>query len=507
MKINIEIHKQYFTISSPSFEQLVTTSYSLTKRLTTYKQDKKYNRFTRRVESKFILDKKYFIINYKTEKIHFIFSYIHEVLAYYKNDTNEVNIIEIAPPVGDDVKLEFNDKYTLRDYQVPFVDKITTTDKPTFLLDVATGDGKTMMATYSMFKLQKRFAIFILPRYIDKWIEDLETNMLLTLDDIYIVKGGDSLRRLMAMSKKELKSIKAIIFSLKTTVSYIREYLDLDKLFTYTVNPEELMGHLGIGYSFNDESHQEFHNVFLLNLVFDVNLFLGITATLVNNQSTVMVKYYSLFPKNERLINTKKHERYIEVLSFKYRFEYITKIRSSGPMGYSHIELEKSISRFSSVKKRYMNLINKVFRVIYVAKSDRVKGDKTLIFVATVSFASDVVEFLQELHPEYAITKYTAEDDYSVIDDNDVIVSTIGSAGTALDISNLTSVIQTVAIDSVTANKQTLGRLRELKDKRVIFAFIWSPQIPSHFKYSRSREFYFKDKAKFIRVYTSSEMV
>lgn len=61
------------------------------------------------------------------------------------------------------------------------------------------------------------------------------------------------------------------------------------------------------------------------------------------------------------------------------------------------------------------------------------------------------------------VSKYVAEDDYSVLVDSDITASTLGSSGTADDIDGLVVVLMTTNIQAIAANQQAVGRLRKIK--------------------------------------------
>ena len=82
-----------------------------------------------------------------------------------------------------------------------------------------------------------------------------------------------------------------------------------------------------------------------------------------------------------------------------------------------------------------------------------------------------------------------------------------GTAGTALDIPNLITTLQTVNVDSTAANLQTLGRLRNIKGKRMDFVYIWTSDIRQHKTYNYNRLKLFVKRAKHIRSIEYRELV
>ena len=57
-----------------------------------------------------------------------------------------------------------------------------------------------------------------------------------------------------------------------------------------------------------------------------------------------------------------------------------------------------------------------------------------------------------------------------------------------MDVPNLTTVIQTISIQSIQAVKQAYGRLRNLKDKEMRYYLIYCNDIPNQVSYMHSNK-------------------
>jgi superfamily II DNA or RNA helicase len=300
----------------------------------------------------------------------------------------------------------------------------------------------------------------------------------------------------MYYNKKEMGNIKVIIFSLKTLQIYLKKWMSPYKDFDYNLEPDELTQFINLGYMINDETHQDYHNVFTTQLFFNTNMFIGITATLENNDRKMMALYNVLFPLEERANIEIPINRYITAISVKYYFSDMKRLRYKGPFGYNHNILEATIIKNKKILNNYLEMIMRIALGGYI--KDRVEGDKLLIFASKVEMCILLIKYFKDsdYFKDIKITKYTEEDDYTVIAENDIIISTLGSSSTALDIPNLIAVIQTVAVDSIQSNKQSIGRLRDLPDKVVKFYYIWSGNIKQHSGYNFRRTKYFASIAK-----------
>jgi len=494
--------KQYFKIVTDDLFSLDYELNIINRGLRTYKLDIKYNKQTRRRERKFIKDRDYYVLDARDSSIRYPISVYGKVIGYLKNQGWDIKTIkDEAKLPEDDIDIEPNNKYTPRDYQEIYIDHILKAHTNNLLINLPTGYGKTFTVLAGLAKVKKRFGIIVLPRYIDKWVDDITHYTTIKKDEIYVVQGSDSLRRLMLMSEEDRDGIKAYVFSLKTVTMYIKEWLSTDEEFTYPTVPDDLIKELKIGYIVNDETHQEFHNVFITQLFLDSYMFIGLTATLINKNKMLMNMYEVLFPESNRPDVIKNRKRYINVLSVRYKFKYPKLIKYHSGFGYSQVKLEQSIMHRSETLKDYLEMLEFLTNIIYIKKKDRHAEDKLLIFAGTVAMCEVIRDHLRDskLCEGLTVNKYTEEEDYEIVKTSNIIVSTIQSAGTALDIPNLVSVLQTVAIDSLQANKQSIGRLRELKGKEVVFCYTWSENIDSHKRYHLSRLNYFRDIAKDYR--------
>ena len=141
-------------------------------------------------------------------------------------------------------------------------------------------------------------------------------------------------------------------------------------------------------------------------------------------------------------------------------------------------------------------MIKDLINTLYI--KEYIKGDKLLIFCSTIKLCNKLKDYLKNVFTGYDIRTYIESDPYVNILESDIIVSTLKSSGTALDIPNLRVCIKTVNVDSPITNLQALGRLRELKDRDVKYCYIYCSNIPKHVKYHHRRKELYKDKVLYI---------
>ncbi len=466
------------------------------KKFTTYRLivDKK-NR-TKKLE----VDRTFYLQDLRNSRLYFIDTVYKQFKGYFKREITE-ELIREDYDVRELGNVDINPKYLPREYQKKYIEIITKTKLPRILVDLQTGKGKSFIATYSAVKRGKVFGFLLLPRYIDKWIKDITEYTTLREDEIYVVRGSGSLNALAYLIEEELSKYKVFIFSLTTMREYLSNYLDINEEFRYELEPSELLPFLGIETLISDEIHQEFHNVFNLTLLLDPKFLLGLSATLLPRDNREKEIQESFFPEDYRVSNIIKYDRYIDVVAVEYNLVNPNRYkRVETSRGYSHTKFEQTLMKYKLTLKSYFELIYALLMRYYV--KPKKEGDKALIFVTTVELAKKLRDYLRSKLPDLKIEKYTSEDPYDILFNSDVIISTLGSAGTGVDIPNLRVVIQTVLIKSAKTNIQALGRLRKLNDRNVTFIYIFSPDIRKHLEYNRERIDVFRDRVrslKFVR--------
>jgi len=516
-KFNLKIEKygQYFKVipyPQEEFGMFLLMLTGFNRNLTTIKMDIEYTD-KNRPKKVFRSDKEFYVIEYsKCNKeglnlvrypltlLNRFINYIDSYLGY------EFDLVEKEVPEGRDIDIVINPKYKLRDYQERAVTAIHDFDSNNLLLDMPTGTGKTLTAVYSIVKLKKAFGVLVLPRYIDKWINDIKELTNVTEDEILVIRGITTFVKILNSKPEDYSKYKVFIISLKSLSLFIDNYLEgLYK--DVLVNPvDDLTKILGMSYLLNDEMHQEFHNVYRGMLFLNVKLLLGMTATLVTKDKRLSEIYKLFLPDNHRITNIIKFKNYIRFFAIEYYFKNPKRIKYKNQFGYNQNIFEKSILKKKRTLEKYLEMIYRIsLDNFYNYRKEKDPYGKLLIFAGKIEMCEKIRDYLKN-KPEYkdmVINKYTQEDDYENLMESDIIISTILSSGTAVDIPNLMSVIQTVVVQSLQANEQTKGRLRfRGEDKEHIFSYIYCAQIPVHRKTHKERLKIFLPISKEFKSYT-----
>ena len=495
-EFNILIYKNFFIVYCNS-DYSVRLIKDFNKRFNTYTYLYDY----KIRKKKRVLDRSYYAGNKFRKEYRYNITYITNLMwlfRTYEVNKDSINIINGNHHQAGSLNLAMNDDYTLRDYQEDAFSAIVNATTPTVLIDHQTGRGKGIMAISAMCKINKLTAILILPKYIDKWIEELKELTNITDNDIMVIKGGKDLRLAIELALNDELTTKVIIFSNRTISNYIKEYETaeiVEEEFTYPVTPDTLMETFKIGTLMVDEVHQEFYSVYKASLYFDIDLLIGMSATLESDDNKKTEFYNALFNPKVRL-STLGYDKYTDTHVVEYYIDNYKRIRSTDNMGYKHIMFEQSIMRHSTQLRNYVNMIKHYIDVAYVDRM--VKGDKLLIFAASIDFCTLLTNVIAEDYPDFKVRRYVEDDPYDNVMNGEIIVTTVLSAGTALDIKGLITVLQTISIKSKPANLQAFGRLRKKDGKQMRYYYFFSKQIPKQYEYHKYRFDLLKQRSKTI---------
>jgi len=358
----------------------------------------------------------------------------------------------------------------------------------------------TMMALRAIHTQNKRVFLALTKNvYTEKWIDDVEDAYACKKGDIVVIKGTKQLATLIACAQNDDLDAKFIICSMRTLQMYIEKYEAGDDVIgEYGCNPEDLFPTLKVGIRFIDEVHEHFHTVFKLDLYSHVSETINLTATLIDDNVFVERMMRVMFPMNERPPKS-PYDKYIETIAYSYGFSdegrRAIPYKQPGRGSYSHVRFESSVMKSKKYLNRYLGFIQKTAEETFFG----VRQDKQrlLIFCSTIAMCEEVVKHFKTHYPKLNVAKYTAEDNYETLLSADVVVSTLLSAGTAVDIPDLRTVIMTTAIGSRRQNVQALGRLRRMSrypTTTPTFAYFVCSDIEEHLKYYEKKVEVFADK-------------
>lgn len=386
-----------------------------------------------------------------------------------------------------------------RDIQLPIIEYVVAPPDPRYapskVVTLQTGKGKTFLSTYALRLIGKRIGIVVQGRYIEKWISDIEQAYGAEKGALMVIRGIPQLRAAVEMVKHGKFHARVLMISSKTMQMYLKYYEDHGVDEYLSVAPMDLYKHFDIGVRLIDEVHQDFHCNFRQDLYSHVPLTVSLSATLEPDQKFIEEMYRIMWPVGTWAPEMEYH-RFIAVKALWYRIRDVSKFRWLNFMRqYSHTEFEKSILKQPRALHSYVDMITDIVQKVFIRH--REPGQKMMVFVATVQLATILAEELSRQHPTLAVNRYVSEDEYDDLLLADISVTTLQSAGTAVDVPNLRVTLMTTALSSKQANIQVLGRTRPLVDWPDVtpeFYFLSALDIDKHVQYSKEKENKFDGK-------------
>lgn len=395
--------------------------------------------------------------------------------------------------------LEYIDPRTPRDIQKPFIDYILQPGH-TKIVTLDPGVGKTFITLTAMRDLKVRTVFIIKPMYIQKWFGDVQEAYRFKPGDVITVSGSAQLKTLTQLAATGQLNASIIIISNMTFFNYLKDYerfkggvIDLG----YACIPRDLFPLMKVGLRVIDEVHQDYHLNFRQDLYSHVDRTVCLSGTLEHDDPFMNKMYDIQFPPEYRIANGER-KKYREVIAFEYRLnnpnllKFINKSRKS----YSQVMFEQSLMKNKGCLQNYLKMISTIITRTFTNK--RQDNQKLLVYAATVEMCTTLAKYLKPLYPHLNVQRYVSEDDYDEMMEADLIVSTLKSLGTAIDIPDLYKVLMTDALGSRQSNLQALGRLRDLKhkwpDTEPVFMYFVCVDIDKHIEYHNRKVETFKDR-------------
>lgn len=403
--------------------------------------------------------------------------------------------------VPDDARVEHIVKhlYNPRDTQPEIIEYIKD-DGDNKVVTLQPGGGKTLIAKHCIADFGVRTAGIMRGSFIDRWVPDLEETFEFKRGELLVIRGSGSLTALMEMALEGDLIAKVIMISINTFTNYLKDYESNNgPTEQYPIPPGIFFEKLGIPFGIFDEAHQFPHQVMKMFSYMHIYKFLSLSATLNTQDKFMNSMYEVMYPRSIRF-DGGKFNAFVVAASIRYSLNKPNSIRCKGFQGaYSHTAFEASLMLGKNKKllENYLALINWCVKENFVDVME--KGQKAIVFCGTINFCTMVQKHLQKLYPRLKVVRYVSKDKMSVMDNADIIVSTVLSAGTAVDIVGLRYNLLTTAIDSQQSNEQTMGRTRVLKDwpgTDVVFHYFVCDGIDKHMRYDQNKREYFRGRVK-----------
>lgn len=413
-------------------------------------------------------------------------NFIHDFVKALDREgvrTKEITWLESPLPVPDRRVFKVKPQWTTRDYQAPAIESLANLEQTIGLLLMGTGRGKTYCLLRAVSMLGYRFILMARPKYMDKWVSDIQEIYDIDPDRIVTVRGSKDMDAIIANKGGIMDTSDCLVLSNATYSAYVRRHLtDRDKS---GVRPEDLMQHLGVGVVCFDEADEHFHSHLMMTLYAHVIKALFVTATM-RPRDLFMKKIFKMAFTREQTYYEKRSSKHITMVPVMFSFRNLKRIRSKGFKGmYSHGAVEKSIMADYGTLERYTKM---VIAVVHDWTIKRAPNTKLIVYAYTKQLCTHFTTKLAKVFAPLTVKRFVAGDPYENIIDPDIRVTTISSGGRAMDIPGLSGVFLTISIDSEAANDQVSGRLRESSsDQTKLFYYIYTKQLPVHVKYHKNR--------------------
>ena len=374
----------------------------------------------------------------------------YEDLVYSKKPT-----VSASASYKCDVKPKDDKQKEAIDFLTGSVDE--TANATERMLCLQTGGGKTYCTIHALSKIKKRSMIVVdQEKIMLQWRDEFIKFTNLTEDDIYLISGRNSVDALMKKKKSEIR-YKVIIAMHQTLGSLEKEVTDLYE-------------HCKIGVNVFDEAHCYAANMFNINFLTDSELTIYLTATPNRSKKQEDDVYQASFknvPKYglEDKFDSPYHNIYY--ISYDSKPSYNTICSCQTKRGFD-------TNRFSdyTFDKSYDIFYEVVLKLLKITLKNPAMG-KTCIIVHKNDHLTKLKTDLEADFPDIEIGVFS-----SLISDGKkrekelnkkVILSTDKSMGKAVNCENLQFIIMAVPTSSLVVAEQTLGRLRKLDGKKVMY--------------------------------------
>lgn len=504
MGLRLDVYSHHFAVSG--FDQsLIPTLRIFAQRYTLYKYEKGGRE--RKIDAVYAAKTK----NWSYLRLHINVLDAFKTFLDYSGYRNNYTVNEV--PLHEPAYCEFPVVTSKEPREIqPDIIRYIVEDGKVKTIPLQTGKGKTLCTCMALSQIQQRTVVMIRPMYAKRWEGDLLTSQpdpILGLKegkDYYYIGGSKALRNLIALAKMGGITQKLFIFSNKTVQLYLKHGEENDGDWSeYGCEPWNLFQLLGIGVLVRDEVHLDFHLNFLTDLYFHVPKTINLSATLENDNPELERMYELMLPKQGR-VYAGEYDKYTEVTCLMYSLQFPSKVRWNfhGNPTYSHVAFEYSILKNKGLTDKWFSFIVQFVQTEYVEKHQ--EPDKFILFAATVEMCTKMSERIQMAFPDLKVFRYVSEDEYEGIYTADIVVSTVLSAGTAVDIPNLMVILMTNALGSKQSNLQVLGRCRKPKDypERIPrFFYMTCMDIAKHMEFHYRKQQTFENKVlSHIDVYT-----
>ena len=335
----------------------------------------------------------------------------------------------------------------------------------------------------------------VLPLLIPQWYSEFKQFTQLKTADIYVIQGFNTLKKLWGMFKEGYRP-KVIIFATRTLLLYAQSKTDhYDDLPSY----QEFQKKFGIGVKIIDEVHLGFNTNVLIDLYSNIKHNIYLSATYGRSNHIGKRIFNTVFPP-EMVYGSQSKKKYTIIYSVSYSIglggSEEDKFRTF--QGYNHARYENYVLGVRELRQEFMTrVIPMALTEFYLNRQQ--PQFRALILCQTQRFAEAIYASINEYMSRYTFTDKKGKKHKRSIGlffsgttkqeelTKDIVISTIKSCGTGMDLKGLICCINTVSFSSSVLSVQMVGRLREIPDEDTVFVDLWCRDVSSHHRHISAR--------------------
>lgn len=335
-----------------------------------------------------------------------------------------------------------------------------------------------------------RAAIYFMPaKYLVNWAEACEKFHDPDTLNLFIDGSSDIKKLIKAKLAKTAPDYANYFISSNTFDRFIKMYERDPKRFRreYRIGIDQFFKLLGIDTVVVDEAHEFLHFNVKLWCYTNVYRTISLSGTYETKDRLEHLIMTTLHPLDQRR-EKEAYNKYSDSYCWLYEVinpEYV-KTTNPGDEKYSHNAFERYFLQPKDRRERYFTMLHEMLRVEYF--ETRKEGQSVIMYCAAVDTCMWFSEWLKKRYPNEKITYFISGSDFE--DDflnSDIVISTQGKAGTALDKPGLCTVIQTIPQDGNRGFKQAFGRIREIKGQRTRFAMLTASNLEKPMRYFKEK--------------------
>lgn len=430
----------------------------------------------------------YFRYNKDNGTLYMPVNSLSHLINYFKSNGVKYDIEILPTNPSANITLVNSGLFEDRNYQIDAISFLVKNENHMRVLELQTGKGKSYIAARAIMEIGKRALISVPASLVTQWNDALCS---MCESKIGIIRGSDTVYNLIkANYETDIDIFLASVTTLQGYAAGIDIYNEAPPL-------REFLKNLLIGTKVVDEFHINFAANVMVDIQSNIENNLYLSATGLRSSKNSQTIFRKVYPDSIRYDGV-KYDKYVNITECRYSLGDIEEKKVVTDRGYSQYRYEKLIMRSSRKLNDFIGrVLYPTMEMFFINKYG--PGQKVLILVGLKDFAETLTAWCRDTYPELVSIAFLHGVDDDELEKSDIIVSTIGSAGTGRDIKGLRTVILFSSFGSEALTLQTIGRLRKMEDTPE-FVYLLNTKIKSHHQHCKKRRDIYKDIGKSFQV-------